>query len=252
MKSAGPVGVTENDTELRNEFVELCLEYQELGLSVPVKLIPFSDSSVPHFSHLITDQKRRVLSALRNSVAICHQVLASGQKLNESRSLTWNALKYFGLIPSSDLFGKITETDVVEIYDMEHVQIFRNFQFFEYCSYTIEDVFCRPWQELFIRYDTSVTEKLLACLGGLLSNPKHETVATHVGSHLIEESSSVFRHKLDVDVKYLSLLYGVDHKPQAYLAVETAKYVSRPDIAEQNERLEAFAPKSGPNLTLIP
>jgi len=242
-----------SEAEISQKFIELTLEVQRLGKTVQIEIIPFIDATLPYFSVLPWSKKIHVCQCLQNFVEICHETLASGNSLMDSRALVWNTIKYFKWKPSSDLFAKLLETDIVEIYDMDHVQIFRNFQFFEFCSYTLEDVFCRPWQDLFVRFDDTVFERLISCLTRLFTNPSHETIPTDVGFHHIQESKSVFRHTIDIDVKYISKLFGENRQVVAYVVTESAQFVKVLSREEQNQMMEEFyyPDKRPPFLSLV-
>lgn len=233
-----------NDNSLTSNFVDLCLEAQALAKTIPVNIHPFSDSKVPHFSNLTAPQKIKTVQALESSVAVCQQTLQAGNGLGNSRALVWNYLKHFGLVPCSDLFSHIAENDLVEIFDTNHFQIFRNFRFFEFCSYTIEDILCRPWVDLFIRDDSTVGEQLVKIALHVSSGDARTTLPTNIQPHIIREIKSVFCHEIEIDVKYVSPLFDRNKQIAAYMAIESARLISRLSPEEEGRRLKEYYAKS--------
>src|ERR1019366_3529814 len=63
--------------------------------------------------------------------------------------------------PSSELLDEIHDGDYVEIYDSSGVQVFANFEFCAMITYSIEEVTCRHWTELYER-DEKHTSQIMA------------------------------------------------------------------------------------------
>ncbi len=79
--------------------------------------------------------------------------VANEKKIDPVRDqqLTWYALRKLGLKIPSELFSVLESGDSVEVYTEDVVQIYRNFRFFEYCSYSIEELMTYPYYNLFER-----------------------------------------------------------------------------------------------------
>lgn len=241
-----------SDNQLITNFKELCVTAKELAETIPVRILPYADPSVPHFAALNYVQKSKTIRALETSVQVYRATLAAGNSLGDSRALVWNYLKHFGLVPCSDLFSRIGEQDLVEIFDRDHFQIFRNFRFFEFCSYTIEDILCRPWVELFIRDDSSAGEQLIQIAMHMSSGNARETVATNIRPHTIREIKSVFCHEIEIDVKYVSPLFDKNKQIAAYMAIESARLMSRLSPEEEGQRLkEYYGEIHSPSLEIV-
>jgi PAS domain-containing protein len=87
------------------------------------------------------------------------ETVAQGQRLSSLRregSLLWRTLASFDLRPPSNLFDLLGEHEVVEIYDTQMRQIFRNLRFFEVSSYSMEELLHIPLPRLFERTDESM------------------------------------------------------------------------------------------------
>ena len=109
------------------------------------------------------------------------------------------------------------EGRIVEFYSHKHTQFFRSFNFFEFCSYTIEDIFCRSWPHLYSRAE-EVTMRILEqanyVLSGRLNQP---VIITEV--HKIQERVSLERLQMYMTRLYLEPLIK-DGKVEGLIAIE--------------------------------
>lgn len=61
------------------------------------------------------------------------------------------ALKKLGYQLSDKFFSELRTGDVVEFYDPDMMQVYRNLEFFKYCSYNLIDLISLEWYELYER-----------------------------------------------------------------------------------------------------
>ncbi|HWU44755.1 MAG TPA: hypothetical protein VN132_14990, partial [Bdellovibrio sp.] len=114
---------------------------------------------LPYFSKLPTELKQKVVDHLQFYHDLCVEQVSEGYSIKDSPSFVWRALNKLGLVPRSDLFSHLTNEHIVEIYSAENVQLFRNFKFFEFCSYSLEELLTIEWWGLFER-DAQITQKI--------------------------------------------------------------------------------------------
>lgn len=205
----------------RLEFVAAIANKQGLDLK------PYESSSLPVFSSLPLELKETVLNSIDFFVTVCNETLAAGEDAVTSQQLTWRAMRHFGFLPSQDLIARITSDDIVEIFDLNHVQIFRNFQFYRYSSYHLEDLYCRPWMELFRRPDPSVAMKLGQTLIEALTVKARGLIELEVGEHLVEETCSPKMNRYMLNVMYGSLLFDTSKQARGFAVVERARFVPK-------------------------
>jgi hypothetical protein len=115
-----------------------------------------------------------------------------------------------------DLFEKLRDDDVVEVYSMENTQIFRSFTFFKYCSYTLEDLNYRPWFELYQR-DESVLRGALAWLNRVRKDEVPELCQMDLPAHWISEVASPNPFHLQIKYNLLAILKSPEGVTQGYL-----------------------------------
>ena len=234
------------DENLRNSFYKYAKSLSDLARSVGIDLQPVSSPSLPYFSSLPSENKRGVIRAITQYLEICEATIASGHSLLDSRRITWNALKALGLTPCSDFLDKIGDGDIIEIYDTQNLQIFRNFEFFQLCSYTIEEIYCRPWTTLFKRIDETITTQIVSTVERIVTENKRQTYTLNIPEHIVEEADSPFRLRMNVKLKYLSPLYA-NGSINALIAVEEANLLGAPLDDLQKERLLAAHYKLTPD-----
>lgn len=198
----------------------------ELGAKLGVKIIPYRNPVLPAFSMQSLEAKQRIIDNLSIYLKICEQTLSMGQDLSDPVTLTWNAIKQFGFRPTSDLFSHITKDNVVEIHDPKGIQIFRNFTFYHYCSYSLEELYCYPWEKLYHR-DETVVHGLLKLLGDIYSGKIKTTVATDLPSHIIHEIYSPFKFNINAEVNYISPLFDEYSRPVASIVIEKGALASK-------------------------
>lgn len=210
---------------LEHQFRVLALSLAELAQNFGVEVTPFTDASLPIFSGLDFESKKIAVERLKTYAETCHSVVKDGGDPRSSKTIVWRAIRDFKFVPPIDLFSIIEDDDVIEFYNLENTQIFRNFQFFKVCSYTLEELYSIPWNVLFKRSEGVITDKILEILSNLIQNRIKKVFRTDLGHQLIHEVSSIRRYTLSAEVKYLAAFFDRHDQPMAVVAVEKARLV---------------------------
>ncbi len=105
-----------------------------------------------------------------------------------------------------------------------NTQIFRNLPFFEFCSYTVEDIYSRPWHELFVREQPAITQKILSMIAELIANVNRKMMFPDLGVQTTREFDSAKLFVVDLTIKSLGVLFDTKDQPQAILSVEHASH----------------------------
>ena len=71
----------------------------------------------------------------------------------ELHALLMHSLKKAHLFTTESVSSLITNENIVEVYNLDHVQLFRSINFFDLCNYSLLDLLARQWFELFERLD---------------------------------------------------------------------------------------------------
>lgn len=234
----------------KSAFIRLSEKTREYCASVGVNVVPFKNLQLPFFSTLSRERQLQVLANLESNIRVCEITLSNGEKLTDSAAMTWSAIKELKLRPTSDLFSFITNDAVIEIHDAQGCQLYRNFQFYSFCSYTLEELYCLPWNELYTR-DESVLNGLFALASKIYAGQVKETISTGLPTHVIKELNSPFKYEINADVDYLSPLYDLNNRPVATVAIERGQLTGRSLTGAEEEYLlsEHSLKMQSPNLT---
>lgn len=212
--------------ELTESFRELALLTAAYGRSIDVEIVPFASADLPIFRSLPLAEQQEAVMRLAQYVSICQAVITSGVSLRSSRTFVWRAFREIGIVPDSDMFNMIADDDIVEVYNLENIQVFRNFAFFKYCSYTLEQLFSRPWHELFVREDAAITDRILRLITKLVASGSRKCVDTNIGPQVIREVDSRRNLRNVLEVKKLGVLYATgSDSPVGFIGIEEAKTI---------------------------
>ena len=217
---------TLNEDSRRYLFTELCQVLADFcWMTNDSRKEALAGAELPYFSNLPVAEQDRVLKELGIYVSICRHTLEMGFALEDSPRFTWVGLKRLGLIPPSDILSIIHKEDVIEIYNFQHCQVFRNFQFFKYCFYTIEEIFCRPWFELYER-DTKITEALLASAQQLIEG-RSDRIDRPTPDHPILQPEHRDKGTIIYGMRHMVRLRPKDKAHEgAFIVIEEAKFTA--------------------------
>ena len=224
-----------------SKFRQLASKIADLGASVGVKIVPFYNESLPHFSKQPSLQKQKIISDLETYRRICQNTISNGFKLNNSPQFLWSAIREFGLRPTSDLFNYISEGGIIEVHNTQFIQIFRNFEFYGCCSYSLEEMYCRPWNELYGRLP-DVEAYMFKIIWDIFKGRVQTVVPMELGPHLITETQSPLQYEIKAHMKYIAPLF--DEKTgqvAAHILIEDGEVQNLPRSREEEfEKLEKY------------
>ena len=224
---------TDSGSDQTKLFRELAAKTCELLSQENITLIPFRSVNVPYFSGLPQEYKTLVLFKLQATLNIYQSTLSNGHSLRDTQRLVWSALKEFGFTGPSDLMNLLeNDDDIVEIYDNSQIQLFCNLRFYDFCSFTLEDLFCRPFQELFERANPQATQKILEVgLGMFQGQIKQSTNMTEAGTQVVRELDSPLGFEYEMSIHSFTPLFRKGSQlPEALVAVESARFLNAEEV----------------------
>jgi hypothetical protein len=172
-------------------------------------------------SSLGEDQKVKIISRLQSDVLLFEETLGAKERLTDSPRLLWRYLVKSGLTPCSDIFGKIEETDVLNVYGLDQDLIFQNFSFFDWTSFTLEQIFFEKWYKATQR-DPAVTRQVYEAAVKVFSGESKGTVDPEIPWHVVEEVESELLFQFHLRIKYISPLF-VNQNIAGLLAVNECR-----------------------------
>lgn len=208
----------DDDQTLKQQFTEISTALVSLLSAENFKTKAYRDEKLPHFSVLSTAKKIEVINHLEVYYNLCAEHLGEGQALRDSKRFTWRALVKMNLTPLSDLLNRITAGDIVEIYSCDNIQLFRNLEFFDVCSYSLEELFCVEWYRLF-RRDQQITDLLGQKVQELLEYKYPEGIVGPLPEHIVTETFSDEKFQSNFFMKVLAPLYQ-NKRIAAFICIE--------------------------------
>lgn len=186
-----------------DEFKKLSAQYCDLINQFGFKVKAFRENRPLRFESSALKQKMRAIAYLDANIEILNECIASGENPKNSAQMLWRILKKIKATPEMDIFDKIEDGDVIEVYYDDHVQIFRNLEFFNYCSFTVDELLCGKWYNLYKR-DFVTTLKMLRMAFKFLTRKLDSTMAWNIPEHVFDEVDSEQQLKHSILLKYAS------------------------------------------------
>jgi hypothetical protein len=137
----------------------------------------------------------------------------------QESTFLWALFKKIGLFPPSDLMDQIDMSTYLEIRDKNGLQIFGNFNFLSILSYSVEDLFWYPWDNLFSR-DQQIVEMIQKEFIQTVTTARHP-FKPNVPKHICEELHSERKHKAFVEMTMFSPLFN--HSGDREYMIATSK-----------------------------
>ncbi|MCC6277203.1 MAG: hypothetical protein IT289_04730 [Oligoflexia bacterium] len=206
---------SEDLLQIDRNFFKSLSEFSHLLNQFECKNSPFgNDQVVERYLGLPLERRIEISERFESYKSVCESIVESGQSLRDSTVFLWKMLSRLKMRPGPDLFDKLKNDDIIEIYDSNSVQIFRNLRFFEICSYSLLEVFTYELWELY-RRDTDVTKALIDTVSKVFTNQTQGAVPAGVPDHVVEEIFSESKCRYYIRQKYISPLFDGAHKPVA-------------------------------------
>jgi len=191
-------GVTSDKSKIYDDFRVLIKRVQVYLNSVGISKKAFYNKSC--FESLSIDEKKTVIESLKSYCEVIDNTKAITDVQSEDLKFIWSAIKTYKIIPPSDFLETFKEGYLFEVYDQSGKQFFRNFEFFNVCSYSLEEVFCRSWFDLYSR-DEAVNKSIMQTAAQLFNGAIKGTVYKPVPSHLLKEIASESLNEAQVELQ---------------------------------------------------
>lgn len=193
---------------------------------------PLSDTGVQKFTSLSFIHRDLIIENFTFYADLIFSAEKNGVDLKDEEALVRFALPRLGLTASQGTMDKIKDGNVIEIYNAQNIQIFRNITFMEFCSYSLLDLITFEFYELYER-STHITAKLLDAGREVLGTAIDflDFAEKNVPQHTLREKFSDARDQYLVTMKYLCPLYSGPNKRSALLVVQQGERLPKYDQA---------------------
>lgn len=216
--------------DLESKFKHKLINFSAFAAQHGLLIDADSDLTWPKFRSLSGSIQQDCYNKFTSYQELCVAAVKSGIAFNDDRSLAWWAVQKFGFRPCSDFFGKLSNEHVLEIYNRDFVQIYRNWAFFQISSYSMGDLFVFSWPELYAR-EPAVTQNLVDYAAMALSGEHKQTIACSSPRHVVIESLSSSQNILDMEMRYVSPLFDSQGGHAAFFAVSTVTKIGKKEIS---------------------
>ena len=161
--------------------------------------------------------KHQALGGFSRYQSNCEELSRAGISLRDNNALLAHTLMRANLFAKEDLPGFVTDQNIVEIYNLDHIQIFRTINFFDLCNYSLLDLLAREWFVLYERL-SSVTEHAMREFLQTLESGKLRRLSVPI--HLLKERDSDPRGIFQFDFRYCCPLFSAHEVSGGYLLTE--------------------------------
>lgn len=162
-------------------------------------------SSWTHFESLDFATQTKVTERIVNY----HEFLAELIEHEINIDNNSDVLKYFlnkhGLTVDQEFFKTIDDNDVVEVYDLEFTQLYRNFKLLELTDYDILIIESMPWPNLFGRHESITKQIINASMTVLIPSPGIHKL--QIQPHIMQELKTPSKKLFKIQHRYATPLY---------------------------------------------
>lgn len=215
---------TTSDEDLAAAFRQAADQVSTLGQRFGISVKGYEDPALPHFSAMPLESRRNAVHALRGYHTSLLAGIQADKNLDQPHVSTWWAFSTLGLVPPAELFRHFLPDSMIEVYNLEGAQIWRNFHFFRYSSYTLEEIHCLPWNKLYDKGD-DVTAECFKYISAVVSGASELLLPDHP-EFVLTETCSRDRCVLKVRHYLISSLKNREGNVSAFLVCTKAKILA--------------------------
>ncbi|WP_374073873.1 hypothetical protein [Bdellovibrio bacteriovorus] len=209
--------------QLENSFKALSQRVCMMLATEGVHRKPYLEG-LPHFTILPIEKKQEIVENLTFFKELCEEQISEGYKLKDNSSFTWRAFRKLNYVPRADVFNYMSDEDLVEIYSYDSKQLYRNFKFFECCSYTLEELYSVEWWNLYER-DPAMTMKIFDAAAKVISGEIEGSYVPGIEPHTLREIRGENGMTFMQQLKLISPLKK-NKRVDAILVIESADVIS--------------------------
>ncbi len=196
----------------------------------------FDEQVLENFSKLPMERQKMLVRVLKDLCELLQESISEPifpEKVSIEKEISYlsHFLKKLNLkISSADFLDQLENGELIEIYDLEGIQLYRSWSAFQFCSYSIDQLMTYDWNTLFER-PSHVVSYLYSVLPEIFSSGK--TVHYSIEEYLIKErfaqNSKTFLYKMK---KASAIVDQTTLQPRAFVTTATGRMV---EVAEKNK-----------------
>jgi hypothetical protein len=202
-------GIRANDRSNNSEItiLDLLNQYADFVIGAGRPVFREGRQEALRILRSISEAKKiQTVQRLTSDLALFHDLLTAGEKITDSPRLMWRYLTKNSMVPRSDIFEKMKDGDVVEIYGMDQVHLCQNLNFFNWTSISLERIFCETWYQA-TRRDPQFETGLYETARSIFAGETRNSVTPQQGWYWIEEIDSEKLYKFQICIKCVSPIF---------------------------------------------
>lgn len=204
------------------DYIQSVLSFQQLLMRHGIRKAAFAEGGRERFYRLDPAERFLYLRQLKSYLKLCLDAEAQGIDLiYDTRGMLERTAWSLRLSIPQDFTRELIAEDIVEIFDYDGIQLYRNFRFFEISDYTLDDLFGSPWNLLYERAE-SLTKLLFERVDQCTSQRK--CLPFNIPEHYMRERATSSRKLVKVNLAKVAPLLR-DGKPFAWIASSRAEVV---------------------------
>lgn len=203
-----------------NSHKELNESLKKLG----IRSSNFIDPKLAHLAGMDAEKTERALSTIKLFTHILNEKENEQSSLWETHKLIDYTFRQLRLKAADEFLSTLENDDIVEGYDLNHCQIFRNLRFMEVCSYTLHDVLTIDWPTLFER-SQMITANLIEHINTVVTTGRTVSLQD-VPFHYMKERMSAERQLFRVRFRFMSPVFSGAGQPAGYLVSSKADIIT--------------------------
>lgn len=188
---------------------------------------PYSQSSIRKLLSFNPDERRQFHARLQRFNTMMTGAIDTKVAHSDDRYFIELSAKRLGLIFDKGVYDILKPGDVVEIYNVDLMQVFRNFAFFDVCSYTLLDLINNEFFELYDRSQL-INHYIIEATSTLANRPYDLSPISlqHVPKHLLQEKFSQDKLTSMVQFKWMYPVYTWPQNLFGYLVIQSGEVLN--------------------------
>jgi hypothetical protein len=166
-------------------------------------------------------------SFVKNSLQLLTDCLQAGEEqgreLKDTRFMMEYTFRRLSLSISEEFMSTLNSNDLVEGYDLDKRQIFRNFQFMQICGYDLLDLLTHDWVTLYERSQTISNELIRRCQ--IVCTTGETMSLDDLPVHYMKERMSGSRQISRVKFRHLGPVFSSPGVPAGVTVSSTAEVI---------------------------
>lgn len=190
--------------------LNLAKELEALSAKISTQCRPFG--SFEQITSMNEASMEKVMQIVRHQRKLLEERSSDIFDVDADRRDLRSALINLRLRTNEDIFGRIENGDIIEIYDANFVQFFHNWVFHYYCSYDLVTLITEPIWTLYSR-PQEIAQMLVARAKEVMANDSGIVESWNIPTHYLKETKLRTPRLFKIDLKYISVVRDLEGRP---------------------------------------